>query len=790
MTAKKIIIQQNERGAVINLKITNDKSQMNWVIDPNYLKQMGYNDSDKLFGEFTITIDGKKINSINLIPELININADTCKVKFIMEKVELIQTYQNTDQGLKWHITLCNVTNSKVDIDNLGIWASLAYVMFRDKDIQRNAGFSAAVFPSISPSFTKLAVVRRDNVSPHLGVYQTAGEVLSVGSYSEYCNRFFEDVSPSLDGLLFHQIILAGGYDKGVVPKNDWIYSHKPIRLAANSSFNWEFYLTPFTDKKDFYTVSTMFNHPKISFLPLVLADNQIITFDRNSENNIISVVDLYQEKGTLKSRDLSKQLSNGVISYSVYGLGEHKILAKFKNGQQDMVIFNKMSSIEQLLRERADFISQKSYQGKAGKVPYSFTPISNQGESLGKMNFVLQECLLDSKVMDVAKKIQQVEISAVKYVKPKWFVNGDFKRPRKLYGDGDFYRVMDLEYIAHLFYLLSQCDDQYLKLNSARVYLLWAGEIFNVRINPTLHDNKRGQEEAQMLGQYFLYVENLLNDLKQSGFNRECKEISASWKKITKRIDKNSDKLTAALTEHFFDNAGFGPAAGALALSGNFNGAKKYGELLKANIGFSNDFRSQNPDRWWEALSYMIHALWGGVVSASAVIAGKELADVELIKAGYRGTVALLYMYDSNATTTKRILKIGEAASTYSVAGPNLNRPDLSRNRFGQSIFASGGGIFAKLFPDGYTGEDDWDMGEELVAYLNGLGQETYLYKNKKGVLEVINGKIIQQNHNIVTVKSSAPYPNRYIDLNNKYVFNNTSRQIKFNVSTHCFLT
>lgn len=78
MTAKKIIIQQNERGAVINLKITNDKSQMNWVIDPNYLKQMGYNDSDKLFGEFTITIDGKKINSINLIPELININADTC----------------------------------------------------------------------------------------------------------------------------------------------------------------------------------------------------------------------------------------------------------------------------------------------------------------------------------------------------------------------------------------------------------------------------------------------------------------------------------------------------------------------------------------------------------------------------------------------------------------------------------------------------------------------------------------------------------------------------------------
>lgn len=81
-----------------------------------------------------------------------------------------------------------------------------------------------------------------------------------------------------------------------------------------------------------------------------------------------------------------------------------------------------------------------------------------------------------------------------------------------------------------------------------------------------------------------------------------------------------------------------------------------------------------------------------------------------------------MLYLYDSNATATDRILKPGEAASTYSIAGPNINQPDLSRNRFGQSIFASNGGIFARLFPDGYTGEDDWDMGEELVAYLKAL--------------------------------------------------------------------
>ena len=52
--------------------------------------------------------------------------------------------------------------------------------------------------------------------------------------------------------------------------------------------------------------------------------------------------------------------------------------------------------------------------------------------------------------------------------------------------------------------------------------------------------------------------------------------------------------------------------------MNGHDAGAKKYAELLEANIGFSNDFRAQNPDRWWEALSYMIHSLWGGMSAAS----------------------------------------------------------------------------------------------------------------------------------------------------------------------------
>ena len=39
-----------------------------------------------------------------------------------------------------------------------------------------------------------------------------------------------------------------------------------------------------------------------------------------------------------------------------------------------------------------------------------------------------------------------------------KWFEDGDFRKPHKLYVD--FYRCMDFEYIGHLFYLLSEFVD------------------------------------------------------------------------------------------------------------------------------------------------------------------------------------------------------------------------------------------------------------------------------------------------------------------------------------------
>lgn len=780
MESKFLTVLQNERGAITNLKLNNDKSNMNWVIDPAYLQSLGYQDTDKLFGEFNITVTGKKYRSIDQQPTISGDQTHS-QATFHINGLTIVQQFELVNEALKWHFSITNHGSEDETIDSLGLWISLAYVMFRDKNVHRNANQSVAVFPQISDNYTKLAAIRRDNTAPNMGVYQTAGKVLSVGTFNEYTNRFFENVSPSLDGMLFHELILAGGYEDDQRPHHDWIYSQEKLTIEPGETKDWEFYLNAFDDKADFYQKALNYGHPRFSFEPMVSKGaNQVFSIRTAKNQTLKRVTVRYKKQNDLITQDLTDQLKNGQLVYQPKGLGEHQVLLEFTDGTTDMGVFNVMSSINELLENRANYISDHSYAGKDGKVPYSFGPISNQGESIGKMTFVLQECLLDNRVADIAKDIAQVEESAVRYVRPKWFVDGNFKKPRKLYGD--FYRVMDLEYIAHLFYLLSKCPAENLKLHSPKDYLTWAAQVFDVRVNPDLHDNERGKTEAQMLGTYFLYIDDLLADLKKNGLTKEYSEISASWQNVTNRMAKDSDSLAAAMTEHFFDNAGFGPATGALALNGKVAAATTYSQLLKANIGFSNDFRSQSPDRWWEALSYMIHALWGGVTAASAQIAGEKLQDPELVEAAYRATGAVLYMYDSNATATDRMLAPGEAASTYSIAGPNLNRPDLSRNRFGQSIFASDGGIFARLFPDGYTGEDDWDMGEELVAYLNGFGQKTYFYTDQTGQLKVVNGQVKQVEPDQYQIESFAPYLSEYINLDTQESFKTNQSTIFYN--------
>ncbi|MGG5371904.1 hypothetical protein [Enterococcus sp. AZ196] len=749
-----------EDGHLSQLYFKNDPYHMNWVIEENYLNEVGYNDSEKLFGHFDLTVNGEKLQSTRTLPEITK-TTKAISVNYRFNNVSVNIKYE-LDKQLNWEIELMNETQQALKIDEFGIWTALSYVMFRDKNVLRNIHDSAAVFPSISTNYTKINAVRRDNQGGNLGIYQTKGETRSIGTYCVYENLFFENVSPSLDGLLFHKLILAGGYPENF-KNRDWIYSKEGLTLEAAETKKWCYALARNKDQEEFYQIGLELAHPKITYTPLnVLGKPVRITVELPSNLQIEQIhVHSCEEHELHKDVLNPKKESNGkqVITFRPVCLGEHKIVFSFTDGSEDFVVLNVMNELATVIEERAAYICDALYSGQAGAVPYSFEPVSNQGESLGKLNLVLKKNLLGK--LDL-EQVRKVEESAVRYVRPKWFVDGDFTQPQKLYGD--FYRCMDFEYIGHLFYLLSEFEDGILQLHTSEVYLSWAADVFDLRVNPELHQDSRGKEEAQMLGVYFLYIQDLLKKLKRYGLTEKYETINRLWEKVTHRVDSETLTYKAAITEHFYDNAGFGPTAGALSEVGLKESAEKYGELLLANIGYSNDFRAQNADRWWEALTYMIHSLWGGVTASAAFKVFEKLKDPAYLEASYRATAGILYCYDTHSSTTLPLEK-GMAASTYAVAGPHLNRPDLSRERFGQATFWRDGGIFSRLFEnDSQT--PDWDMGEELVAYMESFGQKTFILKQSDGI-QVINGSFEEFDDNYRVV-SFAPFIQSYYLIDN----------------------
>ncbi|WP_279404044.1 hypothetical protein [Secundilactobacillus kimchicus] len=145
-----ITINCNNRGALTQLKWGNDATQMNWVIDPAYLAEVGYQDDDKLFGEFTVAIDGQSYQSIDF-PTQIDQTADQLTVTTTIQDLVFKSHYTAApNQVLNWQFSVSNPSQRPVTLTNLGVWTSLAYVMYRDKNVRRNAQESAAVFPSIS----------------------------------------------------------------------------------------------------------------------------------------------------------------------------------------------------------------------------------------------------------------------------------------------------------------------------------------------------------------------------------------------------------------------------------------------------------------------------------------------------------------------------------------------------------------------------------------------------------------------------------------------------------------
>lgn len=758
-------LQISDRGVVERLFLAGDREQMNWVIDPAYIASCGYPDEDKLFGHFSVRVNGTEYVSSNSHPPRIRqVNSKRMDVIYPFSDFEVQLTYDlNHEEALDWGISLQNKGKEDLNIESFYVWSSVAYVMFKDPDVHRNINHSCAVFPSLSEHFSKFAFVRRSNQGPHLGMYAIQGSTQTMGTYCRFENNFFKNVSPSLDGLLYHQLVLVGqGTDDPAASKSDWIYMRNAasLRLKAGGTHSWEYRFLAFDDQKQFYENSAQLGHPVIEYVPVMTAGRIFkAVFRLEKWQKPVRVWLESGQNGRLSRTDLTDSLKFQDGFYELNTRldqpGERKLSLLLDNGKTDSIVFNVMEPVKEIIEARVNYICDNLYAGDNGEVPHAFLPLSNQGESLGKAALVLMKNLLgDSN----PEQIRKVENSAVHYLRTKWFRNGDFAHPINLYGD--FYRIIDFDYIAHVYYLLSKFNADQLIHNLPEQYMKWAAEVMIMRMDADIHEAEREKKETEMLGVYVLFIRDLLEDLTRAGLTELNDRLKALWTSSCERIRQESADYKGAVTEHFYDNAGFGPTCEALCLSGHLPEAEKYGELLLANVGFSNDFRAQSPDRWWESLSYMTHSLWGGMVAASTLVGYEHFRKNDYLLAAYRATMAVFYCYDWNATATAKKLEKGEAASTYSVAGPNLNRPDLSRNRFGQSTFTvADGEIFKGLFDEG-SGYD-WDMGEELVAYLAGFGGKTYLYY-EDGEVRCVNGEVVKEGDRYV-VTSYAAYPKEY---------------------------
>lgn len=105
---------------------------MNWVVDESYLDKVHYDDKDKLFGSFSILIDGKEYKSTHVEGTFIR-SEELATVTYACNDVDVVFQYdlgQSSDSML-WTIHMFNRANREIRISDFCIWSSLAYVMYR-----------------------------------------------------------------------------------------------------------------------------------------------------------------------------------------------------------------------------------------------------------------------------------------------------------------------------------------------------------------------------------------------------------------------------------------------------------------------------------------------------------------------------------------------------------------------------------------------------------------------------------------------------------------------------------
>jgi len=247
----------------------------------------------------------------------------------------------------------------------------------------------------------------------------------------------------------------------------------------------------------------------------------------------------------------------------------------------------------------------------------------------------------------------------------------------------------------------------------------------------------------------------DLTNELIERGYKDEGNRLKELTEENLRNQIERDDGRSYIITEHYFDNCGLSVNT-EFFLSNNLSEiGMNVAKFLLPNVAYSTDYRNFAPDRWWEALAPMYHNLWA-VYPAKAMLSAYEVSmDTNYLFASYRAMMPMFYNYDWNAVSPLRKLEKGEGVSTYCLTAPNMNLEYASHNRFGQSVFK--GEFFDKLKLAG----DDWDMGLDLILYLNSFGQKTYVVM-RDGKPVAVNGNAEGTLENL-KVKTYAAYGAEY---------------------------
>lgn len=391
---KKLSLHLTKQGVVDELQIRNDPNQMNWLITESYLDEVNFNGKDKLFGNFEIKIEDKFYRSIHSQPR-IQLEEKTIVLHYNFNLIDVMIHYDMaTEDALILKIVVNNKMQTPLKIQEFSIWTSFSYSMFRNHDIKKNIFHSTAFFPSVSPNYSKFALMRRSTTEKSLGMFQLKGETLSVGSYCEFQNKFFEDVSPSLDGVVYHQLILSA---KAKSATTNWVYPMKQVTIPAKESVEWEYALIPINDQADFYKVAKQLGHPTYHYPDMIIKDH-LFQLEYLDKKEIEEVTAQFLEKGVCREVEL-QQVENRKYQAVFSHTGEHRLNIHFSDGTVDSLVINVMCEIKQLISDRVDYLCEASYREQVGDWQHVFTPVSNQGESLGKMALVLKKNILDHKL-------------------------------------------------------------------------------------------------------------------------------------------------------------------------------------------------------------------------------------------------------------------------------------------------------------------------------------------------------------------------------------------------------